>query len=133
VEGEWLELPEIISDALVRPLSEVLLSVGKSIVETQRELDRNSADTQILIENDQALSQYDIRATWYHMPEIDLELKMSLSVHEKTNIETQVSVPILMSSPLNASYVKNYEYDVAGSSQIKVKIVSIPPPTQLEA
>ena len=133
MEGEWLELPEIISDALVRPLSEVLLSVGKSIVETQRELDRNSADTQILIENDQALSQYDIRATWYHMPEIDLELKMSLSVHEKTNIETQVSVPILMSSPLNASYVKNYEYDVAGSSQIKVKIVSIPPPTQLEA
>jgi hypothetical protein len=124
---------EIISDALIRPLSEVLLSVGKSIVETQHELDRNSADTQILIENDEVLSQYDIKATWYHMPEIDLELKMSLSVHEKTNIDTKISIPLLMSSPLNASYVKNFDYDVAGSSQIKVKIVSIPPPSSLEA
>jgi hypothetical protein len=124
---------EIISDALIKPLSEVLLSVGKSIVETQHALDRNSADTQILIENDEVLSQYDIKATWYHMPEIDLELKMSLSVHEKTNIDTQISIPVLMSSPLNASYTKNFDYDVAGSSLIKVKIVSTPPPSTLEA
>ena len=105
------------------------MHVGRSVAEAQRELDRNSADTQIFIENDEVLSQYDLRSTWYHMPEIDLELKISLSLHE----DTKISVPQLFGATLDASYAKKYDYDVEGSSQIKVKIVSIPPPSSMEA
>jgi len=110
----------------------VLVHVGRSLAEAQRELDRNSADTQIFIENDEVLSQYDLRSTWYHMPEIDLELKISLSLHEETDLDTQVSVIQLFGATLDASYAKKYEYDIEGSSQINVKIVSIPPPSSME-
>lgn len=106
--------------------------MGKAVAETQKALDRNSADTQIFIENDEILGQYDLRATWYHMPEVDLELKMSLSMHEETKLDTGISTPKMFAAPINASYVKNFDYDVSGSSEIKVKIVPIPPPSALE-
>ena len=127
-------MPEgkIVSDALIKPMSDILTSIGKSIAEAQREMDRNSADTQIFIENHEILSQYDLRSTWYHMPEIDLELKISLSLHEETDLDTHVSVPQLLGATLDASYSKKYDYDVEGASQIKVKIVSIPPPSSVE-
>jgi hypothetical protein len=126
-------MPEgkIVSEALIKPLGDVLMHIGRSVAEAQRELDRNSADTQIFIENDQVLSQYDLRATWYHMPEIDLDLKISLSLHEEIDLDTKVSVPQLFGATLDASYAKKYDYEVEGSSQIKVKIVSIPPPSSM--
>ena len=122
----------IVTDTLIKPLSDVLVQVGKAIAETQKTIDRNSADTQIFIENDEILSQYDLRATWYHMPEVDLELKMSLSMHEEKKLDTGVTTPKILCAPINASYVRNFDYDIAGSSQIKAKIVPIPPPSLLE-
>lgn len=115
---------------MVKPLSDVLVQVGKAVAETQNALDRNSADTQIFIENDAILSLYDMRATWYHMPEVNLELKMSLSMHEET--KGGITIPQIFGAPIDASYVTNFDYDVAGSSEIKVKIVPIPPPSMLE-
>lgn len=122
----------LVSDALIRPVEEILIKVGRAVAETQKALDRNSADTQIFIENDEVLNQYDLRATWYHMPEVVLELKMSLSMHELTKTDVGVSNLVLFGAPINASYVRNFDYDVAGSSQLKVKFVPIPPPSVVE-
>lgn len=122
----------VVTDALIRPLSDVLVQVGKAIAETQKALDRNSADTQIFIENDEILGQYDLRATWYHMPEVDLELKMSLSMHEEQKLDTGITTPMILCAPVNASYVRNFDYDIAGSSEIKARIVPVPPPSVLE-
>lgn len=124
---------KIISDVLVRPLSDVLVSIGKGIADTQIALDRNSADTQIFIENDEILSTYGLSATWYHMPEIELELKLALSIHEETIVDADVSKAKIFGVPLDASYTRNYDYDVKGSSLLRIKIASIPPPSSLEA
>jgi len=123
---------KIVSDALVKPLSDVLVSIGKGLADTQIALDRNSADTQIFIDNDDILSEYGLTATWYHMPEVYLELKLALSVHEETELDTKISNAKIFGIPLDASYTKNYDYSVEGSSLLKIKIASIPPPSKLE-
>ncbi len=126
---------EEIGEVLINPLSRILGEVGRSIAETQRALDLNSIKTQIEIDDEKSLSEYDIQAAWYHIPEVDLELKMSLTVRFEEERDSKGRVrgyrPVLNASPLNASYNSLYSYDVQGSSCIKAKIVSIPASSKL--
>ena len=122
-----------IVEVLIEPLSKVLAYTGKAVAEAQLALDRNSINTQILIENHEVLKNFDLRATWYHMPEVNLELKMSLSVElqEEETRKGKAWKKTLFSAPLNASYQRSFDYNVAGASTIKAKIVSLPPPREL--
>ncbi|MCL7414338.1 MAG: hypothetical protein M8353_12130 [ANME-2 cluster archaeon] len=126
---------KIISEVLVNPLSQIIKEVGISISETQQAMDRNSIDTQLAIENDELLSQYDIQATWHHIPEVELELKMALTMKYKEEKDSKGALrgyrPILHAAPLNASYKNLHEYDVEGASIIKAKFVSVPPSSQI--
>lgn len=118
---------------LIEPLSNVLVYTARAVAEAQLALDRNSIATQILIENDEVLKNFDLRATWYHMPEVNLELKMSLSVElqEEETRNGKAWRKILYSAPLNASYQRSFDFNVTGTSTIKAKIVSLPPPQEL--
>jgi len=126
---------KIISEVLVNPLSRIITEVGKSISETQQAMDRNSIDTQLAIDNDEILSQYDIQATWHHIPEVELELKMALTMKYKEEKDSKGVVrgyrSKLYAAPLNASYKNYHEYDVEGASIVKAKFVSIPPSSQI--
>ncbi len=126
---------KIISEVLVNPLSSIITEVGKSISETQQAMDRNSIDTQLAIDNDEILSQYDIQATWHHIPEVELELKMALTMKYKEEKDSKGVVRgyrfKLHAAPLNASYKNYHEYDVKGASTVKAKFVSIPPSSQI--
>lgn len=127
--------PKVISDVLVNPLAKIITEVGKSISETQQAMDRNSIDTQLAIDNDEILSQYDIQASWHHIPEVELELKMALIMKYKEERDSKGVVrgylPKLHAAPLNASYKNLHEYDVKGASIIKAKFVSVPPSNQI--
>ncbi|NIA11334.1 MAG: hypothetical protein GWP10_16810 [Nitrospiraceae bacterium] len=126
-----------IEDVLIRPLGRVLKMVGSSIAEAQRSLDENSIATQkmidLAIENGEI--DYDIQAPWYHFPDTAIELKMALSMTDKKEIDKKGKVrgyvPVMLAAPLNATYKNTYDYDVQGSSQLKAKIVSIPPATRI--
>jgi hypothetical protein len=126
---------EKIEEILITPLSKLLGEVGRSVAETQRALDRNSIKTQLEIEEDETLKDYDIQATWYHIPEVDLELKISLSVKMEKELDSKNQVrgykPVLNAAPLNASYNSLYSYNVLGSSSIKARVVSIPTSSKL--
>lgn len=126
---------KIINEVLISPLSQIIREVGTSIAETQKALDRNSLNTQLEIENDEILSQYDIQATWHHIPEVELELKMALSMSYEEEKDSKGNIrgyrPVLRAAPINASYRSLYEYDVQGASTLKAKFVSIPPSVQL--
>jgi hypothetical protein len=121
---------ERIEEVLVSPLSTILSEVGKSIAQTQRALDRNSIDTQIELSTDEALQEFDLEATWYHIPEVDIELKMALSMKYEEERDSKNRIRgykrVLNAAPLNASYKSLNSYDVEGSSVLKTKIVSIP-------
>ncbi|MBE0521698.1 MAG: hypothetical protein IBX39_05460 [Candidatus Methanoperedenaceae archaeon] len=126
---------KIISEVLVNPLSQIIKEVGISISETQQAMDRNSIDTQLAIENDELLSQYDIQATWHHIPEVELELKMALTMKYREEKDSKGLLrgyrPVLYAAPLNASYKNLHEYDVDGASTIKARFVSVPPSSQI--
>ena len=120
---------KVIEDVLIDPLEKILFHVGRGIVTAQMELDKNSLATQILIDNDKDLSKFGVQAPWYHFAETNLELKMALSMHEIVEKKAGKSINKyrIYGAPMNANYSNSFNYDVAGVSIIKAKIVSIPP------
>jgi hypothetical protein len=74
-----------------------------------------------------------IQAPWYHFPETTLELRMSLSMHQVVRKKAGKDIAIykIYAAPMNAAYKNSFNYDVAGTSCITAKIVSIPPPTEV--
>lgn len=129
------EVQKIIEAILIEPLEDILLHVGRGIAQSQLELDRNSLATQILIDNNKDLRETGIKATWYHFPEVNIELKMNLFLHgivEKKDEKIQSIKMKIFSAPINATYKNTFDYDVAGSSTIRAKIVSIPPPIEFK-
>ncbi len=130
------ESDQLSMDVMAESLGDVLLHVGRGIAEAQVALDRNSLATQVLIDNDETLSQTGIEATWYHFPETTIELKVSLSMHwekEKRPGRPPVWRKVLYAAPQNASYRNVFSFDAASTSVVKTRIVSVPPATTIEA
>lgn len=133
--NELNEIRETITEVLTEPLVEILKHVGRAIAETQQALDRNSIATETELADEREELGYDLHATWYHLPETDIEIKMSLSMHweeQKKEGKTVSWKPILSAAPLNASYKNLFDYEAAGTSVLKTRIVSIPPASIIE-
>jgi len=128
---------DIIEEVLIAPLGKTLKYIGVSVSEAQKGLDANSIATQkaidLAIENGELT--HHVEAPWYHFPEVNVEIKMALSMTLKKEVDKNKKVrgykPIILAAPLNATYKNTYKYDVNGTSQIKAKIVSIPPSSKL--
>jgi hypothetical protein len=129
-------MPEEIEEVLVRPLGDVLAKVGEGVAQAQRAMDLNAIATQTLIDNDPVLSEYGLQATWYHMPEVTLELKMSLAIKRQTVTDQsgrpRISKLSVLAAPYNAKVQNTLALDVQGTSTVKARIVSIPPPPRPE-
>ncbi|WP_114376089.1 hypothetical protein [Elioraea thermophila] len=130
-------MPTDIEDVLVRPLGEVLAKVADGVAQAQRTMDLAAIATQTLIDNDPVLSGYGLQATWYHMPEVTLELRLSLSLQRsaKTDsggriVERSLS---LLAAPHNARVQNTLGLEVQGTSTLKARIVSVPPPPRQSA
>jgi hypothetical protein len=119
-----------IEDILIDPLERVLSLVGQGVANAQRAMDLNSVATQTLLANDPALKELGLEATWYHMPTVEIELRLSLSLRREDQIKDNKLVARkfrMYAAPFNASYQNNFGSEVSGTSQIRAKIVSIPP------
>ena len=119
-----------IDDVLISPLEQLLFQVGRGVAKAQQELDIHSLQTQALLENDPVLSEFGLQATWYHMPEVELEMKMALTLRYEDSFENnqfRFRRLRMYGSPYNAAYQNNFKAEVSGTSQLKAKIVSIPP------
>jgi hypothetical protein len=119
-----------IEDALVRPLGEVLARVGEGIAQAQAAMDRASLATETAIANDPALREAGLSATWYAMPEVTVELKMSLAL--RTESRTQAGKVVqrrhsLWAAPFNATIANAAGSEVQGQSVLRARIVAIPP------
>ncbi|MGH8727592.1 MAG: hypothetical protein ACREV9_05440 [Burkholderiales bacterium] len=119
-----------IEDVLIRPMEEILAQVGQGIATAQRTMDLNSIATQTLLATDPALKEFGLEATWYHMPEVEVELKMALTMRREDRMKDNRVVLRklrMYGAPLNASYQNSFNSDVTGASRIRAKIVSLPP------
>jgi len=134
-----------ISDLLSAPMQAVITALGVGIAQAQRELDKNSLATQREIDEDPALSELGLQATWYQMPRAELELTMAIAFEERpkqATTTTAAPTPGLITSaapqlsrlaqihfqPVNALYVNQFNYNANASSKLKLSIVPVPPP-----
>lgn len=119
-----------IQETLIRPLGEVLARVGEGIAEAQAAMDRASLATQTMIENDPALRDSGLQATWYAMPEVTVELKMSIAIRTERvtrNGKVVMQRHSLWAAPFNATTANSTTSDVSGQSSLRARIVAIPP------
>jgi len=124
-----------IEEVLVRPLGEVLARVGEGVAEAQRALDLQAIATRTLIENDPVLRESGLSETWYHMPEVTLELRLSLSMTRENEVQAgrvTRSRLRLLATPHNAQVQNRQRLGVEGTSLLKARIVSVPPPPRAE-
>ncbi|WP_431285522.1 hypothetical protein ACQW02_12235 [Humitalea sp. 24SJ18S-53] len=128
-------MPIEIQEVLIQPLADVLARLGEGVAQAQRAMDLNAIATQTLIDNDPVLSETGLQATWYHMPEVTLELRMSLSLRRENDVKAGRVVASrlkLLAAPFNASVQNTQGFDMAGTSLLKARIVAIPPPQRIE-
>ncbi|MGD8968848.1 MAG: hypothetical protein PVI07_15185 [Anaerolineae bacterium] len=126
---------EAIQEVLSEPIGEMLKHVGRAIAEAQRALDEYSMATDVELSDLRESVGYDLRATWYHLPETEIEMKMSISMswEEQQKGGKKLWRRFVHAAPLNASYKNLFDYDAAGTSVVKTRIVSIPPAPAIEA
>lgn len=116
-------------EVLVAPLEAILRKIASAIADAQLKLDEAMLNQQREIKkNFPKLAELGYIATWYHMPEVNVELKMVMHYEE---MKEKKYLPLW--SPFNAKYRSNYSFEAEGSSILKLKIVSTPPPPALTA
>jgi hypothetical protein len=98
----------------------------KAIADAQRELDAAALETQRTLKNDcKELHDIGYQVTWYQIPEATMELKVAVHF-ERSGAKSKIFV-----SPFNASYQNQFKFTADGSSNIKLRVVPIPPPIGL--
>lgn len=123
------------TEVLITPLSNLIREIGKSVAFAQNELDKNSLEMQKFIDTSQdsnmkELSKIGYQATWYQMPEVMIEIKMSI-YFEETESSSEEKKKVFF-APYNAKYQNNFSYKAEGTSSAKIKIVPVPQPIGAE-
>ena len=129
-----------ISELLSAPIEAVITALGVGIARAQRELDRSSLEVQREINEDPALAELGLQATWYQIPRAEIELTTAITMEERKPAERAPPVgvrpPLLEATklkrlylqPVNASYQNQFSYDAQASSRLRLTILPVPPP-----
>ena len=112
-------------DVFFSEMTDLIVDLGRSIAEAQRVMDENTIRTQEMINDDEELRQYGINATWYVIPEADINLKMNYTVINESTT-TGTGQRKIMISPINARYQNFFKSTQSGESTINLKIMPIP-------
>jgi hypothetical protein len=131
---------DTLTEVLTAPMEEVIVSLGTSVAQAQRELDRHSIESQKEIEADPTLSAAGVSASFYQIPKVELELTMTITMQSsagapaaKKRAATALPAAALQRpsrisvAPLNAFYTNQFGFQAAASSKLKLTIVPVPP------
>lgn len=139
-------------DALSAPVGDLITSVGLGVARAQAELDSATvAALKEIYENvdDQThalLREIGYRPTFYAIPEATGELAVALTISGQAETTTTTTgggaspAPSsytqararVYAAPVDASYRNRYGYEMSATSQLKFKIVPVPPSNQAE-
>jgi hypothetical protein len=107
------------------PIEGVIAALGRGVAEAQAELDRSSARAQAELDADPVLSRLGTQATWFQLPQVDLELRISMTVTR----DPQSLRPLrLIAQPVSAKFKNHFDYTTEASSLVRLTIVPVPPP-----
>jgi hypothetical protein len=142
--------PRAMLETLSAPIGELIAAVGQSVADAQHSLDAQTiANFQTIYSDEntaafEALRSIGYRPTWYHIPEINAEVNVALTV--SGTVESQSSsggttpasnslIPRVrvFAAPVDAGYSSKYNYEIKAASLIKFRIVPVPPSPAAEA
>jgi hypothetical protein len=125
------------------PLPALIERFGTAIANAQLDLDRHSIEIahELLkpIAEDGAFAgrsmiELGFAPTFYHFTETTITARVAFSSTQSTEISVGGSIGVgfsVFSASVNASYSNKYSFTAEGSSEIRTRIVSLPPPTPL--
>jgi hypothetical protein len=127
-------------DALSAPLGALIAAVGSGVAEAQQAMDAASmAALQDIYSTNEGLylelQRIGYRPTWYHIPEVDSELQVALTVagqETRGGVDGAARLRIY-AAPVDAGYASRYNFSLQASSRVKFRIVPVPPSTAAEA
>lgn len=124
---------ELLAAASV-PFGDLIASIGGGIAEAQEALDQSTLDRVLALldgddERTALLRTLGWRPTWYHIPEAEANIQLTLSIDGTASGTTR---PKLRVTPVNARNSSRYGFDLQLSSSMRFKIVPIPAPEAAE-
>lgn len=135
------DLPEQIEDLLIAPLPVLLEQTAAAVAEAQVALDdaairtsQRLAELRATLDPDDdptGLTAFDIAAPWYHLPEVEVDISLSLTVQARMETRPdgrRVVYPLLAASPRNAATRRVEDTSVSGTSRLRARITAVPPP-----
>ena len=133
------------------PFDEMIASMGTGIAEAQRRLDELSFEiTKMMSGTDPkhriklgeaanaptySLLDLGFTPTFYQFVDTTLEVKLAFSMKSETSStagSSQQKTVTTKSTPVDATYANRFQYPVEGSSVLRTKLVTVPPPGLLE-
>ena len=133
-----------VHEVLVAPLPLLLTQTARAVAQAQVSLDEAAMHTQEQLDEltrqaameaapeaePVGLARFQIDAPWYHFPEVEVDIRMSLSVdiREETRNQKRVYFPIVSAIPHNARSQNLTNFDARGTSGLRARIAAVPPP-----
>jgi hypothetical protein len=131
------------------PFDEMIASMGTGIAEAQRKLDEISFEITKMMSGTEAkyrirlsdsadarsysLLELGFAPTFYQFVDTVLEVKIAFSMSSETsNSGSERGKYQAKSTPVDATYSNRFQYPVEGSSVMRTKLVTVPPPGLLE-
>lgn len=124
------------------PFGVLLSQTAQAVAEAQATMDETSMRIQAKLDELTAaaiadagdepsgLARYQVDATWYHIPEVEIDVRMALTMklEEETRSDgRRVLRPLLRSVPYNVRTSRETTLEASGTSSVKARIVSVPP------
>jgi hypothetical protein len=128
-------------DALSAPIGDLIAAVGRGVADAQRAMDEASlaALAEVYGRSDGLLGELQrigYRPNWYHIPEVESELQIALTLSGERSRGGQGGAAgrlRLYAAPVDAGYASRFNYQLQAASRVKFRIVSIPPSNAAEA
>lgn len=132
---------KVITELQQSPLPEMLQKLGVSIGQAQLALDRNSVEIARLLADGEngvdlgggslSLLELGFAPTFYHITEATIEARVAFTQNDSESFSVGGSIGVnvgFFAASVNASYSNRYSFEATGSSSIRARFVSVPPP-----
>ncbi len=118
-----------VKQLLSAPLAEVLLQVGRAVIETQTALDTHSLELHRRLEATKEELGTALSAPWFHIPEVEVDVHVALEYQGKKASAGKPGYRRLNAALINSAYQNFQQFDVNAASTLKVTFRSVPDQT----
>ncbi|MEH0195736.1 hypothetical protein V7S57_08360 [Caulobacter sp. CCNWLY153] len=141
------ETASVTRQLLSAPLPQIIERLGIAIAQAQSALDRNSIETAKAMAEAEVelggethnLISLGFTPTFYSFTEATVEAKLSFSMTESTEFGVSAGATVgvqagfvMVAASVNVSYARKFSVSAEGMSSIAARLVSLPPPENLE-